>query len=248
MALRAMGFEDLMLVPADQLSSDLHLRIHRATVTGEAYFDARATTALRAYRYPVSHLDFETMGLAVPEIVGTRPYEQVPFQFSVHVEESATQVRHAELLQIDDFGDFESMARSLLAALPDSGAVCAYNASFEARVLRFLADRLPALGDALRDIEARLVDLLPIAREAYYHRDMKGSWSIKDVLPTIAPELDYGNLPHVQEGDGAQLAFMKLREGKTAQARRTELRHALLEYCKRDTYALVVLRRFLCGR
>ena len=246
-ALRTAGYEDLTLVPAGKLSSDVHLKIHHATLTGEVFFDEAATSDLRAYGYPVAHLDFETMGLAVPEILGTRPYEQLPFQFSVHVEESAMAVRHAELLQVDDFGDFEIMARALLAALPDAGPVCAYNASFEARVLRGLAERVPARGAALRDIEGRLVDLLPIARAAYYHRDMKGSWSIKDVLPTIAAELDYGNLADVREGDGAQLAFMQIREGQASKLRKAELTMALLEYCKRDTYALVVLRRFLCG-
>ena len=125
--------------------------------------------------------------------------------------------------------------------------MCAYNAGFEARILRFLADRAPDLGNQLRDVEARLVDLLPVARAAYYHRDMKGSWSIKDVLKTIAPELDYANLSDVQEGGGAQLAFMEMRSESVSAVRKDELRKALLEYCKRDTEAMIALRRFLCG-
>jgi hypothetical protein len=91
------------------------------------------------------------------------------------------------------------------------------------------------------------VDLLPVTRAAYYHRDMRGSWSIKAVLPTIAPELDYGELAEVQEGEGAQLAFLELRAGNCAAERRETLVRALLEYCRRDTFGLVVLRRFLCG-
>jgi hypothetical protein len=86
-----------------------------------------------------------------------------------------------------------------------------------------------------------------VTRAAYYHRDMKGSWSIKAVLPTIDPALDYAGLGAVQEGGGAQLAFLQLRSGAVSGVRRAALTSALLKYCERDTWALVVLRRFLCG-
>jgi hypothetical protein len=157
------------------------------------------------------------------------------------------EVEHVEYLAIETFGDFKGMADALLAAVPDSGPVFAYNAPFEHRVLSDLADRLPELAVGLRQVAERLVDLLAVTRSAYYHRDMKGSWSLKAVLPTIAPHLDYQGLAEVQEAGGAQLAFMLLREGKLTAARKEALRTALLEYCGRDTWALVVLRRFLCG-
>jgi hypothetical protein len=92
-----------------------------------------------------------------------------------------------------------------------------------------------------------LVDLLPVTRAAYYHRDMQGSWSIKSVLPTIDPALDYAALGEVQEGGGAQLAFLQLRAGAVSRTRRAALTSALLKYCERDSWGLVVLRRFLCG-
>ena len=243
----AAGYTDLTQVPGELLSSANHLRIHQATVGGEPYFDIGATEELRKYSYPMAHLDFETINLAVPEIIGTRPYEQVPFQWSVHVEESAGKVRHAEFLGVETFGDFGALADALLAALPDSGPVFAYNASFERGVLERLADRLPARANDLRAVAARLVDLLPVTRAAYYHRDMKGSWSIKDVLPTIDPALDYAGLGEVQDGGSAQLAFLQLRAGTLSEARRAELRDALLKYCERDSWGMVVLRRFLCG-
>jgi hypothetical protein len=86
------------------------------------------------------------------------------------------------------------MANTLIAALPSSGPIFAYNASFEAGVLEFLAYRVSSAADTLRAYVARLVDLLPVTKEAYYHRDMKGSWSIKSVVPTIAAELGYEHL------------------------------------------------------
>ncbi len=245
--LLAAGYSELRDVPAELLSSEVHQRVHQVTLSGQTYFDIAATAALRELGVPMAYLDFETIGFAVPQIIGTRPYQSLPFQFSLHVERSAAEVEHTEYLAIESFGDFGAMAEALLAAVPDIGPVFAYNAPFEHRVLTELADRLPQLAERLRQLALRLVDLLPVTRTAYYHRDMKGSWSLKAVLPTIAPHLAYAGLDEVQEAGGAQLAFLLLRAGTLPPTRREGLREALLNYCGRDTWALVVLRRFLCG-
>lgn len=134
------GYLDLREVPAERLSSDMHRRVHEATVSGVAYFDEAATSELRQLQPPFAYLDFETISSPVPQLVGTRPYEQVPFQWSVHVEE-AGEVRHAEHLAIESFGNLETLATELMAALPASGPIFAYNAGFEERVLLLLADR-----------------------------------------------------------------------------------------------------------
>lgn len=183
----------------------------------------------------------------MPEVIGTRPFEQVPFQWSVHVEDSRDSVRHAEFLAVDDFGDFEVMAVALIAALPSSGPIFAYNAGFEERVLLRLAEWVPERASELRALAGRLIDLLPITRLSYYHRDMRGSWSIKSVMPTIDTRLDYTFLDEVQEGDGAQQAFLELRAPGVTPERSTALRGALLKYCRHDTWVMVVLRHFLCG-
>jgi hypothetical protein len=106
---------------------------------------------------------------------------------------------------------------------------------------------VPAWGNALRELAGRLVDLLPITRAAYYHRDMRGSWSLKAVLPTIDSTLDYANMDEVREGEQAQLAYMKLLDAAVDAAEKQRLALALRRYCERDTWALVVLRRILCG-
>jgi hypothetical protein len=243
--LRAEGFEDLRLVPADRLTSDRHRRVHAATVSGTPFFDADATRALRELPFPRAYLDFETMAYAVPEIVGTRPYEQWPFQWSLHIEESSGETRHAEFLDVDSFGDFDRLAGALLDALPSSGPVFVYSVSMERGVLKRLAERLPERAALLRGLMDRLFDLRPVTEEAYYHRDMRGSWSIKSVLPTIAPELGYEELKEVREGEGAQLAFLELRGKEITAPRREQLMLALREYCRRDTWAMLVLRKFL---
>jgi hypothetical protein len=246
-ALLAEGYRDLHDVPAERLTNDKHQRVHEAAVSGVAYFDEAATTELRRLPCPFGYLDFETIGFSVPEVIGTRPYEQLPFQWSVHVEYSADDIRHVEYLAVESFGDFEALARALIAALPLKGSVFAYNASFERRVLNRLAELIPVYAEALDGIAGRLVDLLPVTREAYYHRDMQGSWSIKSVMPTIDAALGYEHLDEVQEADGAQRAFLELRGKDVSAERAAALRSALLRYCRHDTWAMLILRRFLCG-
>jgi hypothetical protein len=245
--LLADGYEDLRKVPSERFSSAAHVRVHTATVTGTPYFDVAATAVLRQIEAPFSYLDFETITKAVPEIIGTRPYEQLPFQWSVHVETSREDVSHAEFLAIGSFGDFGLLAKCLGEAIPPRGTVFVYNASFERGVLNRLAELAPEYAVTLHGIADRLFDLLPVARDAYYHRDMQGSWSIKSVMPTIDASLDYRLTGEVQEGGAAQSAFMELRDPGILSERAAQLRTALLDYCKHDTWVMVILRRFLCG-
>jgi hypothetical protein len=241
------GYVDLREVPEGRLTGEMHLRVHQATVSGVPFFDAAATAELRKLTYPFTYLDFETIDFSVPIVIGTRPYEQLPFQWSVHVETSPTEIRHAEYLAIESFGDFGELATALIAVVPTEGPVFAYNSGFEGRVLGRLAELVPVHAAALRSIAERLVDLLPIARAAYYHRDMQGSWSIKNVMPTIDKDLGYEALGEVQEGDGAQAAFLELRGAEIEPERAAALTAALLKYCKHDTWVMVMLRRFLSG-
>lgn len=245
--LLADGYRDLRDVPAKLLTDEMHRRVFDATCSGLAFFDLGATAELRQCALPYSYLDFETISFSVPEVIGTRAFEQLPFQWSVHVENLPGDVRHGEYLAIESFGDFEALASALIEALPRDGPIFAYSAGFEERVLIRLAELVPLHAAALRAIAGRLVDLLSVTRAAYYHRDMRGSWSIKSVMPTIAPELSYELLDAVQEGDGAQLAFLELRSPGVSPERDAALRSALLRYCRHDTWVMVVLRRFLCG-
>lgn len=102
--LRSDGFVELTDVPLDRLDKEVHQRVHQATVTGQAFFDPGPTAPLRAFGYPQAYLDFETVAAAVPTLIGTKPYQQVPFQWSVHVEERPDRVRHFEYLAIESFG------------------------------------------------------------------------------------------------------------------------------------------------
>jgi hypothetical protein len=108
-----------------------------------------------------------------------------------------------------------------------------------------LAEACPDLADDLHAIRVRVVDLLPVMRENYYHRDQRGSWSIKAVLPTVCPELDYSDLGEVKAGDDAQAAYLEAVDPATSDQRREALGRGLDAYCERDTLAMVELMRRL---
>lgn len=242
----AKGIDDLFAVDPAALTNATHAKVHQATVSGVPFHDlAGARSAMADWAFPRTWLDFETIAFALPRWIGTRPYEQVPFQFSAHVEAAGGAMTHVEFLSLDGADPRRGCAEAL-AALPADGAVIAYNAGFERGVIVKLAAAFPDLEPALMSLADRLVDLLPVTRAHWYHRDQRGSWSIKAVLPTIAPELDYAGLD-VRDGSDAQAAYLEAADPATSVERRQALDIALRAYCARDTNAMVLIACFLAG-
>lgn len=238
---------DLFAIDPAELTSAVQKRVYEATVTGKVYHDvAGARAAMSAWAFPRAWLDFETIAFAVPRWIGTKPYSQVPFQFSAHIEEADGTIVHREFLSLDGSDPRRACAEALVAMIPITGAVIGYNASFEKSRIQELAAAFPELTDALQGIAVRIVDLLPVTRAHWYHRDQRGSWSIKAVLPTVAADMDYASL-EVKDGGNAQEAYIEaITEGCTPE-RRMALDAALRAYCGRDTEAMIVLARQLCA-
>ena len=221
-------------------------RVHEATQTGIPWHDREgARAAISAWAFPRTWLDFETIGFALPRWVGTRPYQQVPFQFSAHVEHADGTLEHHAFLSLDGSDPRRSCAEALITLLPNDGAIIAYNAGFEKGRLRELAQACPDLAAPLIDMAERTVDLLPVTRACWYHPDQRGSWSIKAVLPTVAPELDYAALD-VKDGMQAQAVYLEATAPETTHERRAAIDAGLREYCARDTEAMMVLAARLC--
>jgi hypothetical protein len=198
---------------------------------------------LASLKYPLYFIDFETFQLAVPEYDGTRPYQQLPFQYSLHiVEKEGAPLQHKEFLAEIDDGDFlRHFAESMIHDIPENGSVIVYNQNFEHSRINELARMLPDLEEELMRINSNMVDFLPpFKQRQYYMKEMRGSASIKQVLPALYPneqDLDYHNLPVVHNGSEASETFLSLR-GKSKDEQK-ELRKGLLVYCKLDTYAMV---------
>lgn len=198
---------------------------------------------IKALNYPLYFLDYETYQVAIPEIDGTRPYQQLPFQYSLHIiKEEGVAIEHKEFLaEIEDKDFIRHFAENLIKDIPDNGSVIIYNRAFEPARNREIAEMYPDLKDELERINCNMIDFLePFKQRKYYTKEMQGSASIKYVLPALYQkdsELDYHNLPVVHNGEEASEAFLSLK-GKSKEKQK-EIRNGLLVYCQLDTYAMV---------
>lgn len=234
---------------SDGALNETQLRVKTHTLANTVYFDAVGAAAdLAPYPLPAYFLDFESINPAVPIWKGTRPYQQNCFQFSLHTLHESGRLDHTDFLDLSGNDPSEPFANALLSSCGNSGPVYVYNAGFETGRMNELAARYPNLCDALLAINARVVDLLPIARARYYHPSQQGSWSIKKVLPAVVPELRYADLDGVQDGGMAMDAFQEAIHPSTSAERKGLIERQLLAYCKLDTYAMVRLWQVFAGR
>jgi len=231
------GYDDVRDIPDGVLENPNHQRVWRATCADKEEVNTEELAALTELPWPRYYIDFETIGLAVPRWKGIRPYMQVPFQWSCHIHHEDGRMEHIEFLDVSGADPRRPCAESLVNHIGKEGVLIAYNAPFEKRVIRELAEMYPDLADALLEMNERFFDLLPITRNGYYHPSQKGSWSIKAVLPALVPELNYSALDGVQNGGDAQLAWMKAARADADESNRIAIQ--LLEYCKLDTLAMV---------
>ncbi|WP_107952663.1 DUF2779 domain-containing protein [Campylobacter concisus] len=195
---------------------------------------------LNTLSYPLYHLDFETFQQAVPEFMGLSPYEQIPFQFSIHKEDGKGNLEHFEFLAEVGADPRYELALNLIKFIPQDACVLAYNMGFEKGVIKRLATNYPQISNELMAIHDNIKDLMaPFASKSYYHPKMQGSYSIKYVLPALVPEFEsaYRDLNLIHNGGEAMQAY----EGMAYMSadEREAYKNALLEYCKLDTLAMV---------
>lgn len=203
---------------------------------------AEIAAFLNTLSYPLYFLDFETMQPVIPQYVGTKPYAQIPFQYSLHyIEEEGGELKHKEFLAESGTDPRRAIAERLCADIPMNVCVTAYNKAFECTRLDELAKTFPDLSEHLINIRDNIIDLLvPFQSGWYYNRAMGGSFSIKSVLPALFPDdpsLDYHNLEGVHNGGEAMTIFPMIKDMSPEEQQ--VARHNLLKYCELDTYAMV---------
>lgn len=194
--------------------------------------------------YPLYFLDFETLQYVVPEFDGTRPYSQIPFQYSLHyIENEDGEIKHTEFLGISGEDSRREIAERLCADIPQNACVLAYNKKFECGRLKELASLFPDLGEHLLKIRDNVFDLIvPFENGYFYNRAMGGSFSIKSVLPALFPDdpsLNYHNLEGVHNGSEAMNIFPAIKNLPHEDAEKAQ--RNLLKYCELDTFAMVKL-------
>ena len=212
----------------------------------DEYDVAEIKAFLATLQYPIYHLDFETFQQAVPEYDGCHPYEQIPFQYSLHIEYEDGRLEHLEFLAKEGQDPRRELAERLVRDIPADACVTAYNMSFEKTVLRHLSETFSDLAEHLMSLHDHMHDLMvPFQKQHYYSKEMQGSYSIKYVLPALwpgDPELDYHNLEGVHNGAEASASFADMVNHSPEDI--AVMREQLLKYCYLDTYAMVkVLRK-----
>ena len=197
---------------------------------------------MKQLSYPLYFLDFETVQYAVPRYVGSKPFDQIPFQYSLHyIEREGGELHHREFLAEAGSDPRRAIAEALCRDIPRDVCVTAYNKAFECGRMKYLAELFPDLAEHLMNIRGNIVDLLvPFQSGWYYNPAMGGSFSIKSVLPALFPddpELDYHNLEDIHNGSEAMNAFPAMEHMEPVELERT--RKNLLKYCELDTLAMV---------
>jgi hypothetical protein len=243
------GIKDLRQVPMAELTEDRPVRVHRVTCAGGPELIPGAKEKLEALGYPRYYLDFEAISKAIPPWKGLDPYMHVPVQYSVHIDDgkgdgSVESMEHREFLQLTSEAPMRNLAKQLIEDLGNSGPIFMYS-NYEKRMINALIKLHPDLKDKLEPMIGRLEDLKDIVHDHYYHPCMLGSWSIKDVLPAIAPHLSYEKLQGIKNGAMAVDGYIEAIDPATSAERKAELEQELLTYCRFDTEAMVEIARFL---
>jgi hypothetical protein len=245
--LQAAGISLITAIPDDyRLTPKQHKQVISAKLNQQLITEEPIRELLKTFVYPLYFLDYETLAGVVPPFEGMRPYEQLPFQYSLHIIDSPdSELRHAEYLHREGTNPCRNIAESLREHIGDSGTVVSWNMSFEASCNRTLSEAVPELAEFLQGINDRMQDLMiPFSKLWFVDKRFGGSASIKKVLPVLAPTLSYADLG-IHEGASAQRLWMQaVIDGKDTIDK--EILFAdLLEYCKLDTLAMVEIYNVL---
>ena len=219
-------------------------RLRRACTAvqmGEPWYSPEIREELSKLKYPLYFADFETVNPALPRFARMRPYDQIPFQWSVNVQrQPSTAPEHFEFLATDRSDPRQAFISALCDVLGDRGGIVVYSQQFEMQRLSDLASWLPEFSGRINKIQRRLWDLLPIVRNHVYHPAFGSSYSLKSVLPALVPEMTYEGM-EVADGKAAGLAWESLIIGDCSEAECQRKQKALLDYCGQDTLGMVRL-------
>jgi len=231
-------------MPIDEQTPDKHLIQREAAISGKPYVNPRQIRAfIEGLEYPIYHLDFETFNPAVPPFDGTRPYMQIPFQYSLHIEQADGTIEHQEYLHTAPTDPRKALFEQLHRDIGTQGTVLAFYEIFEKSRITEWANAAPEYQTWAENLTARMQDLLtPFKQFYYYHPDQQGSSSIKKVLPVMA-DLSYKGMA-ISNGGEALSAYVRHFVNNQPHDDKQQLIKDMLAYCKLDTWAMVwILRR-----
>jgi predicted RecB family nuclease len=244
--LAALGIEDIRHIPGGFALTELQQRIRACVANGEEYIGRGLGQQLMDVEYPLRFLDFETISPAIPRYAHTKPYQIIPFQWSLHILHQDGTLGHHEYLCVEDKDPREEFAGKLLEVIGEEGAIFVYT-TYERGILNALAEYLPQYRDRLVNAVARLKDLYATIRTHYYHPQFHGSFSLKSVLPAMVPGMSYDKLA-IREGQQASVDYLRMLDPAIPREEREKIKEDLLTYCAHDTLAMVKIREELLRR
>jgi hypothetical protein len=239
-------FSANQLVDAD-FKSDKQRRALKCYQTNQPFYDLQAAHALlKTWTYPISYFDLEAISYPIPRYNNSRPYQDLPFQFSCHIQRlPEAELEHHEFLFDADTDPREAFINEMLKVLPSVGSIVVYHQTYEITKLNELAKDFPQYTASINALLPRIVDLKKVIEESVYHPEFLGSYSIKKVAPVL---LGQGvSYDHLAVGDGMEAVckFQELVKLDLNDSRRDAVRKDLLEYCKQDTLLMAELKHWL---
>ena len=237
---------DLKKLPEDHYPDNKKVTDILCYLNDQEHIDKTAIKDfLSTLEYPLYFLDYETVNNAVPLFDGTRPFQQIPFQFSLHIQkEPDGELEHIEFLHHKKSDPRPDFAKALVDACGDKGSVVVYNQAFESRVNKELAENQIIYSEAIHNISKRMVDLLvPFRNRHIYHPKQKGSASIKYTLPAFT-DMSYADMD-VANGSEASNGYLRYVKGQLSADEENALFNGLSKYCEQDTLAMVKLLEVL---
>ncbi len=238
-------FSAAQLVDAD-FNSEKQKRALRCYQTNEPFYDLQAARSLlETWAYPISYFDLEAVSYPIPRYNNSRPYQDLPFQFSCHIQRSPdAELEHHEFLFKEDADPRKVFIKEMLKTLPTEGSIVVYHQTYEISRLKELAKDFPEYATSINSLLPRIVDLKKVIEESVYHPEFLGSYSIKKVAPVLLGQnVSYD---HLAVGDGMEAVcrYQELIQLAYNDPRRADIHKHLLEYCKQDTLLMVKLHKW----
>lgn len=243
--LRAKGYRSITDIPEGEKLTDARKRMRDVVVSGKPFIGDGLKSALEAVPFPAAFIDYESSNPAFPMYPGTRPYQQVCFQWSAHIMDTPdSEPAHYEFLPEDNEDPRPGFCQSLWETIKHCASIVHYTHFEKTQLKSMVADEIPFAQELLDAIESRSVDLEKIVSEHVYLEGFKGRTSIKVVLPTLVPSMSYKEML-IADGTAAAAGFRKMLSPNTPKEEALELRRALLAYCCQDTLAMIEIYRAL---
>jgi predicted RecB family nuclease len=237
----ALGVQSIHEIPENYPLTGRLRRVCTSVQSGTPWYGPELQKELNGLQYPLCYTDFETVNPCIPRFSGMRPYDQLPFQWSVHLQrQPGAAPEHFEFLASDASDPRSAFISTLCDVLGSRGSIVVYHQQFESQRLADLAGWLPEFAARITRIQSRLWDLLPVFRNHVYDPAFGGSYSLKSVLPALVPEMTYEGM-RVADGQAAGLAWDSLVRDSMEEIDREKIRTALLNYCCQDTLGMVKL-------